>query len=297
MIIHALFDPFIQFGFMRRALMSCIALSLSSIPLGIFLQLRRMSLVGDALSHAILPGVALGYLMSGMSLVAMGLGGFVMGLVVAIISSIITHRTKLHEDASFAGFYLGSLALGVTLISLKGSSVDLLHLLFGSILAVNNASLLFIACISTFTLIAVALLYRALVIGTFDPTFLMVNRRAYPILVHGLFLALLVLNLVAGFQILGTLMSVGLMMLPAVSAHCWMKTLSGTIICAVLIGISCAWLGLCWSYYASLPAGPAIVLTASIVFFCSLLFSDRARLLRDIFLPFISKHSCTKENK
>ena len=122
MIWHAFFQPFIEFGFMRRALVVCLALSLSTTMLGVFLLLRRMSLMGDALSHAILPGVAVGYLLSGMSLLAMTLGGFIAGIVVALVAGWVSRRTPLKEDASFAGFYLGSLALGVTLVSLRGSS-------------------------------------------------------------------------------------------------------------------------------------------------------------------------------
>lgn len=278
MIYHLLIAPFIDYGFMRRALVACLALSLSTAPLGIFLLLRRMSLVGDALSHAILPGVAVGYLLAGMSLVAMGIGGFMAGVLVALVSGLVSARTNLKEDASFAGFYLGSLALGVTLISLRGSSVDLLHLLFGSILAVDGRATIFVGVIASVTLLLLALLYRGLVMETFDRAFLRVNSSLTPHLLHGVFLALLVLNLVAGFQILGTLMSVGLMMLPAVSARCWAKTLPGTMLAAVLCGLCCAWLGLAWSFAAALPAGPAIVLTASIAFFISVLFGTRGGL-------------------
>lgn len=143
-----LIQPFIEFGFMRRALVACIALSLSATPLGVFLLLRRMSLVGDALSHAVLPGAAIGYLLSGLSLVAMGVGGAIAGLTVALLSGAVSRYTPLREDASFAGFYLGSLALGVTLVSLRGSSVDLLHVLFGSLLAVDVPSIVLVSSIS-----------------------------------------------------------------------------------------------------------------------------------------------------
>ena len=117
MIWHTFFQPFIEYGFMRRALVVCLALSVSTTALGVFLQLRRMSLMGDALSHAILPGVAVGYLLSGMSLLAMSIGGFIAGITVALVAGLVSRRTPLKEDASFAGFYLGSLALGVTLVS------------------------------------------------------------------------------------------------------------------------------------------------------------------------------------
>lgn len=208
MLWHALIDPFLSFGFMRRALMACGVVA-QRRPLGVFLLLRRMSTVGDALSHAVLPGAAIGYLISGMSLVAMGVGGFIAGLAVAMLSGLVSRRTPLKEDASFAGFYLGSLALGVTLVSLRGSSVDLLHVLFGSILAVDAQAMVMVGAIASVSLLALAALYRALVIESFDVTFLRVNAPRRLALIHGLFLALVVVNLVAGFQILGTLMSVG----------------------------------------------------------------------------------------
>ncbi len=196
MIWHTFIQPFIEFGFMRRALVVCLALSLSTTMLGVFLLLRRMSLMGDALSHAILPGVAVGYLLNGMSLLAMTVGGFIAGIAVALVAGWVSRRTLLKEDASFAGFYLGSLALGVTLVSLRGSNVDLLHLLFGSILAVDRDSALFVTGVASLTLICIALFYRGLVSEAFDSVWLQVNARRVPALLHGLFLALLVLNLV-----------------------------------------------------------------------------------------------------
>ncbi|QAR45115.1 metal ABC transporter permease [Kosakonia cowanii] len=282
MIWHLFFQPFIEYGFMRRALVVCLALSVSTTSLGIFLLLRRMSLMGDALSHAILPGVAVGYLLSGMSLLAMSVGGFIAGIAVALVAGWVSRRTPLKEDASFAGFYLGSLALGVTLVSLRGSNVDLLHLLFGSILAVDRDAALFVAGVSSLTLITLAICYRGLVSEAFDSAFLQVNAPRVPGMLHGLFLALLVLNLVAGFQVLGTLMAVGVMMLPAVAARCWARTLPRLLLLAAAIGALCAWLGLSLSWLAGLPAGPAIVLTASLIFFLSILFGTRSGLANSL---------------
>lgn len=267
MLLH----PFIEFGFMRRALVACVALSLSATPLGVFLLLRRMSLVGDALSHAVLPGAAIGYLLSGLSLVAMGVGGAIAGLTVALLSGAVSRYTPLREDASFAGFYLGSLALGVTLVSLRGSSVDLLHVLFGSLLAVDIPSIVLVSTISGASLLIFSLIYRPLVIDAFDPTFLRAQNRWASPLVHGIFLVLVVVNLVAGFQVLGTLMSVGLMMLPAASARFWSRHLSGTLAAAMLLAIIASFGGLYASFYLSLPAGPAVVLSAAILFFISIL--------------------------
>ncbi|POD96461.1 iron ABC transporter [Pectobacterium odoriferum] len=280
MLLDLITSPFAEFGFMRRALVGCLVLTLSAAPLGCFLLLRRMSLIGDALSHAVLPGVAIGYLISGMSLLAMGIGGFIAGLSVAMLSGFVTRHTELKEDASFAGFYLGSLALGVTLVSLRGSNVDLLHVLFGSILAVDRAALIDIALIGSTSLLVLAALYRALVIESFDVTFLRISSGRYRALIHGLFLSLVVLNLVAGFQLLGTLMTVGMMMLPAASARFWTQRLPVMLGIAVLQGMLASLIGLLWSYYVELPAGPAIILTITLFFCFSVCVGHHGGLLR-----------------
>ncbi|WP_342755027.1 metal ABC transporter permease [Pantoea sp. MBD-2R] len=280
MMILSLIHPFIEFGFMRRALVACVALSLSATPLGLFLLLRRLSLVGDALSHAVLPGAAIGYLISGLSLVAMGVGGVIAGLSVALLSDAVSRYTPLREDASFAGFYLGSLALGVTLVSLRGSSVDLLHVLFGSLLAVDNPSILLVSTIAAVSLLTLALIYRPLVIDAFDPTFLRAQSRWAAPRVHGIFLILVVTNLVAGFQVLGTLMCVGLMMLPAAAARFWRQELPGMMVCAMILALLASFIGLTASFYLALPAGPAVVLSAAILFFISILLGPCGGLLR-----------------
>ena len=219
--IHELFiHPFADFAFMRRALVACLALALGAGPVGALLILRRMSLTGDALSHAILPGAALGFLIGGLSLPAMSLGGAAAGLVVAVLAGMISRFTTEREDASLAALYLIALALGVLIVSLRGSSVDLLQVLFGSVLAIDGPSLILVAAIASVTLIVMALIYRPLVADCVDPGFLRaVGGRGG--LWHGIFMGLVVLNLIAGFQALGTLMAVGLMMLPAAAARFW----------------------------------------------------------------------------
>src|SRR5262249_51193071 len=149
-----------------------VALALGAGPVGVLLVLRRMSLVGDAMSHAVLPGVALGFIVSGLSLPAMSIGGFTVGLAIVLLAGLVTRTTVLREDASFAGFYVLSLAIGVMIVSTHGSSVDLMHLLFGSVLAVDDAALILVAAIATVTLLTLALIYRPLVIELFDPGFL-----------------------------------------------------------------------------------------------------------------------------
>ncbi len=279
MSIH-IFDAYLQFGFMRRSILACIILSLSLPPLGIFLLLRRMSLVGDALSHAVLPGVAIGYLFSGMSLLSMGIGGFVAGLVVTLLSGVISRKARLNEDSTFAGLYLGSLALGVILVSYKKNSIDLLHLLFGSLLAVDNNALIFIGIVVSITLVVLSVLYRAIVYESFNSNFFSIRSPHYSMYIHGLFMGLVVLNLIAGFQVLGTLMSVGLMMLPAISARCWTDRLMNMMLLSIMFGIISSIIGLTWSWYQSIPAGPAIILSATLFFVLSILWGNKKGMFR-----------------
>jgi zinc/manganese transport system permease protein len=269
--------PFAEFGFMRRGLIGCLALALGCGPIGTILVIRRMSLMGDALSHAVLPGAALGFIFAGLWLPAMTLGGIAVGLAVALLSGLVTRLTPLREDASFAAFYLISLALGVLLVSTHGSNVDLLHLLFGSILAVDDTALILIGAIATLSLLALAAMYRPLVVECFDPGFLRaVGGRGG--LVHTLFLGLVVLNLVAGFQALGTLMAVGLMMLPAAAARFWARELWSLSASSSALALASAFLGLLLSYHLGLPSGPAIILVAGLGYAASVLFGPRDSL-------------------
>lgn len=272
MIFDFVLGPFLEFEFMRRALAGCLALALGATPIGLFLLLRRMSLMGDAMSHAVLPGAALGYLAFGLSLGAMTVGGIIAGIAVAIASGWVARSSVLKEDASLATFYLMSLAAGVLIVSLRGRNLDLLHVLFGSVLALDGGSLLLIAAISTVTLFALALLYRPLVLECFDPVFLRGVSRCSPIAHYG-FLILVVLNLVSGFHALGTLMAVGIMILPAAAARLWAATLPTMLVLAVCIALLSGVLGLLASFHADVPAGPAIILVAGLLHVASLVLA------------------------
>ncbi|MDC7717643.1 metal ABC transporter permease [Vogesella sp. DC21W] len=273
-----LISPFADFAFMRRALVGCLALALGSAPVGLFLVMRRMSLMGDAMSHAVLPGAAVAYLLAGLSLPAMSLGGFVAGVLVAILAGLATRYTEVKEDASFAAFYLLSLSLGVLLVSKSGSNVDLMHLLFGSVLAVDDAALLLVAGVATFTLLVLAVIYRPLLLESLDPVFMRAIGARGGVW-HLLFLLLVVLNLVAGFQALGTLMSVGLMMLPAIASRLWAASVGGMLLTSFAIAALSGVGGLLLSYHYELPSGPAIILLAGLVYLLSLLFAPQGGLL------------------
>ena len=280
-LLDPLLTPFLEFGFMRRALAGTLALCLGATPIGVFLMLRRMSLAGDAMSHAVLPGAAVGYLFAGLSLSAMTLGGLVAGLAVALLAGSVARNSVLKEDASLAAFYLISLSAGVMIVSLRGSNVDLLHVLFGSVLALDDDALLLLGSFASITLLALAMGFRLLVIECCDPAFLRSVSRLSPLAHYG-FMILLVVNLVGGFHALGTLMAVGIMILPAAIARLWVHNIGPLIGVAVTMAFCASFTGLLISYHANLPAGPSIVLTLGLLYLLSLLTCPQGPLMRHL---------------
>lgn len=284
-MLHAfLIAPFSDYEFMRRALVGLVAITLGGVPIGIFLMLRRMSLAGDAMAHAILPGAAIGYLIAGLSLPSMTIGGILAGGLVAMLSGLVARVTALKEDTSLAAFYLLSLALGVTLVSLKGTNIDLMHVLFGSVLALDDPTLLLLASITSVTLVTLALIYRPLVLESVDPLFLRSVGGAATA-THLIFLGLLVLNLVAGFHALGTLLAVGIMMLPVAASRFWSADITLMTLVAVAIGLFSGAAGLLASFHAGLPAGPAVILAAGIAYLLSLFVGPQGGLLWLVWHP------------
>ena len=276
-----LLAPF-SFGFMRRALAGCLALSLAAPPLGVFLVIRRMSLTADVLQHGILPGIAIGAAVGGLSLVAMGTGGMIAGLLVAGIAGMLTRATKGREDSQYAGVYLIALALGVAIAS-RQRGLDLSHLLFGNVLAVDTPALLLMAGVASVALAGLALIWRPLILESLDPSFLAAHGGRGG-LWHAAFMALVVLCVVGGFAALGTLMSVGLMMLPAIAARHWAAHLAGQVRASVAIACLSSWAGLLVSFHANLPAGPAILLVAGGIWIASIALGPRESLLTGLWL-------------
>jgi zinc/manganese transport system permease protein len=267
-----LIGPFESFGFMRTALVACFALALANGPVGTLLLLRRMSLEGDVLSHAVMPGAAVGFLYAGYSLAALSFGGFLTGALVAGSAGLVARFHPKRPEVSLAAFYLVSLALGVIIVSARGSNVDLMHVLFGTVLAVDMRNLLFIAVISSIAILVLATIYRPLAIDSFDPAFLRligVSGGLY----RGTFLLIVVLSLVASFQAFGTLLAIGPMLLPAAAALCWTQRIWRTIALGVAIGMAADYAGLLMSYYGNLPSGPAVVLAGGIMYGLSMIAS------------------------
>jgi zinc/manganese transport system permease protein len=214
-----------------------------------------------------------------LSVLAMGAGGVAAGLLVALLAGWFARRTGTGEDSQLAGLYLVALAAGVALVSAQ-RGVDLTHLLFGSVLAVDDVALLAMAGAATLTLPVLALIWRPLVLESLDPGFPVGPAGGAGGTWHACFLALVVLCVVSGFEALGTLMSVGLMMLPAIAARHWAGSLAGQVTVAVALAIAASALGLLISFNVEIPAGPAIVLTAGAFWTVSLLAGPREGLLR-----------------
>lgn len=281
MIYNVLITPFAEFDFMRRALVAVIVLAFGVAPVGVFLMLRRMSLMGDAMSHAILPGVAAAFLLSGLNRIAMTIGGLIAGLAVAVLSGVVARSTQIKEDTSLAVFYLLSLALGVSIVSAHGTSLDLLEILFGNIRTLDDQALLVIAFNTSLSLAILAVIYRPLVIECVDPVFLRTMGRAGGV-AHLAFLALVVINLISAFLALGTLLAVGLMILPAAIAKFWSRDVSRMILTAIGSAIVSGYAGLVASVQTGVPGGPAIVLAAGAIYVVSLLFGSAGGVLRSI---------------
>jgi zinc/manganese transport system permease protein len=261
-------EPFETLAFMRAALVACLALALTNGAVGTLLVLRRMSVDGDVLGHAVMPGAAVGFLYAGPSPTWLSLGGLASGLAVAALAGLITSARARH-DAGLVAFYLIALSLGVVLVAWRGSNVDVMRVLFGTVLAIDRRALLEIAAVSSVIVLVIAALYRPLAVGAFDPGFLRAVGTRAPY--GAMFMALVVLALVASFQAFGTLLAVGPMLLPAAAARCWGLGVAASMALATGFGLAASVVGLLLSYHGNLPSGPAIVLAAGLEFGISLL--------------------------
>jgi zinc/manganese transport system permease protein len=268
----------------RHSFAAVLALALSAGPIGVFLMLRRMSLVGDAMSHAILPGVAVGFLLGGLSVFAMTIGGLVAGLTIALLAGAVSRATALQEDASLAVFLLVSLALGVVIVLANGMDVEqLMTFLFGETKAQMSAErLIVIAAGATVSLAALAVVYRPLVLDGVDPVFLRTVSRSGGV-AHLTFLALLVLNLIGAFHAFGTLLGVSIVIIPAAVARFWARDITAMIIVAVVAALIAGWAGVWLAFYAGVPSGAAVTLTAGVLYAISVLCGPVGGLLWRVF--------------
>ena len=288
-----------NFAFMRRAFVATVVLSASVAPVGAFLVLRRLSLAGEAMAHAIMPGIVIGFVVAGMSVSSLLVGGLIAGVGVASLAALLARKTILRSDASLAALYLLALAIGIFILSASGSAVPLKSFLFGSILGIDDASLLLLVSVATTTLVAFAVLLRPLIVSTCDPVFFESQTRR-PWIVEQGFMLLLVLNLLAAFKTFGTLMAVGLMILPAAAARYWVSTITGQIGLGFTFALSSCWLGLTVSFLLpETPSGPAMVIMAGGFFAISAIvgpygFARRVRAPSDVVASPATPHALSQ---
>jgi zinc/manganese transport system permease protein len=261
----ALVAPFSEYAFMRSALVACMALAVASGPLGTLLLLRRMGLVCDVLSHAVMPGAAIGFALAGSALAVLSVGGLLTGIAVVLLMIIGTRFGAQREDASLAAFYFASIGVGVLIVSLRGTNLDLMHVLLGTVLAIDVPALVLIVAIASVVVVVLALIFRPLAIQSFDPAFLRTmggSDSTY----RAIFLVLVVLDLVAGFQAFGTLLAGVPLLLPAAAARCWAQRIGPLVGLSIGFGIVAGYAGLLVSYHLNVPSGPAIACAAALVY-------------------------------
>ena len=264
---------------LKSAAAGAVALAFGGAPLGVLMIARRLSLMGDALSHGILPGVAIAFLLAGRDPVALTFGALTAGLIVAGLSSLLARTGKLPDDASFAIFYLSALALGVLLLGRAGKPDELEALLFGSTEALDAGGLILAGAAASATLVALALFLRGVLGEGADPVFMRTLGARFG-LAHLLLMLLLALNLVAGFRAFGALMTVALMTIPAAAARFWAKGYGGQAVCAVLLSAVSGLAGLGLAAIWAVEPGAVMTLCAAGLFGVSALIGANGGLLQ-----------------
>jgi manganese/iron transport system permease protein len=256
----------LQYAFMVRGLLAVLMVGVVCATVGTYVVLRGMAFFGDALSHAILPGVAIGYLVGG------GARGplFWWAMLAAILSSIgigaISKGTKLSEDTAIGVVFAGMFALGIAMIStVRSYSVDLAHFLFGDVLGVSNTDLLRIGILGALIVLAVVLFYKEFLVLSFDPLLALTLRLPAQLLEY-LLLVLIALAIVVSLQTVGVALMVAMLVTPAATAYLLTRRLPTMMVLAAVFASVAGVIGLYISYYASIASGSAIVLTSTTFF-------------------------------
>jgi len=282
-----LISPF-GYGFMQRGLISALLLSISGGLLGSILVLRRLSLMGDALSHSVLPGIAIAWLLCGPSPVALFIGALIAGLLTALGSAALSRLTKVKEDAAFGSLFIVFFGAGVALLSRLPVRINLENFLFGSILSVSPSDIKLSLSVSALTVVIFIIARRGILLETFDPSFHRATGGKGGF-IHALLLILTVLNLVAGMQTMGVILSLGLFLLPAVTAYLWCETFLKLLLTACILALISSFAGILISYYTGIASGACIVLCLGTIFIISVIFSPKHGVLRKL-IESINQH-------
>jgi manganese/iron transport system permease protein len=270
-MLEALIEP-LQYGFMQRSLVIAILVGMLCAVVGSYLMVQRLALLGDAISHSVLPGLAIAFMIGANIYV----GAFIAGVLSTMAIAWIRVRSPIKEDAAMGIVFSAFFALGITLITViqKDNKIDLNHFLFGNILGVTIDEVRDTAIIAAIVLIVVVLLYKELLFYTFDP----LGAQAAGLPVHRLnfgLMVLIALTIVASMKAVGVILVLALLITPGATAYLLVKRLNHVMILGAGIGVVSSISGMYLSYFYNLPSGPAIVLVVSGFFILALLFSPR----------------------
>jgi ABC-type Mn2+/Zn2+ transport system permease subunit len=269
-----LFELFVQplrYPFMMRGLLASIMVGTLCAVVGTYVVLRGMAFFGDALAHAILPGVAIAYLLD----VNLLLGALAMGLLTAIGIGYVGRRGQVKEDTAIGVIFAASLALGVAILStVQNYSVDLTHILFGNILGVSTVDLWVTAALGGLVLLIVFLLYKELLVISFDPILAAILRLPLTVLQY-LLLVLIALTIVVSLQTVGVALMVAMLVTPAATGYLLTRRLWHMMVVGAVVGAVSSVAGLYLSFYANVASGAAVVLIATAFFVLAFLFAPR----------------------
>ncbi len=274
-MIQTLIEP-LQYGFMQRSLVIAILVGIVCAIVGSYLMVQRLALLGDAISHSVLPGLAIAFILGANIFI----GAFIAGVLSTVIIAWIKTRSTIKEDAAMGIVFSAFFALGITLITIvqKDNKIDLNHFLFGNILGVTAEDAIDTAFIVALVLLVVVFFYKELLFYTFDPLGAQATGLPVNLLNFGL-MVLIALTIVASLKAVGVVLVLSLLITPASTAYLLVTRLHQVMILGAIIGVISSISGMYLSYFYNLPSGPAIVLVASGLFVLSLLFSPTQGIL------------------
>ncbi|MDR7601831.1 MAG: metal ABC transporter permease, partial [Armatimonadota bacterium] len=275
MILHEIFLAPMQYAFMQRALLAAVMVGGICAVLSCFLLVKRWALLGDAISHAVLPGVALAYLLN----LPFFLGAVVTGMATALGISAVERHSRIKEDSAMGILFTGAFALGFVLVSrIRSRAIDLFHILFGNVLGVSDTDLLLTAATGVVVLGVVVVFYKELVLWTFDPT--AASAMGVPVAaLHYTLMLLLSVTIVASLQAVGIVLVVAMLITPGATAYLLVDRMSRMIPLAVGVGMISSLSGLYLSYHLNVASGPTMVLVATFLFLLAMLLGPREGVL------------------
>jgi iron/zinc/copper transport system permease protein len=281
-INHYILEP-VQYEFIQRALIASVTIGISCGLIGTYIMLRRMSLIGDALAHAVLPGVVISFMIAGKGELSLFAGAVVSGIVTSLLIGFVNRNSKIKEDTSIGIIFTGAFALGVLLVSqLKEVHIDLSSYLFGDVLGVSTGDIILSMAIMFVILICIILFYKQLLITSFDPTMAMTIGISVTV-VHYLLMSLLSMSIVAGLQSVGVVLLVAMLITPSATAYLLTNNLKKILVLSSLVGVISSVTGLYLSYHFNFSSGASIVLVAVVFFALAFIFSPKEGLLTRYF--------------